>query len=119
MRGFQSSRPVVLLPAYRWQCPGCRSDNYEDPEPVEGLTLEQKRERIAAAEGVDVEEMTLTDQEVADLDIVDVPKFVQCACNNRYPAVQFLGLDVTAEREDEDGDDDGTDQPLDVGFPFG
>ena len=85
---------VVLGPAYAWRCPDCGLQQFVHAEVLD-LTSQEKRETIAQAEGIDVDEVVISEDTLEQLEITTSPTEVQCSnCSGIFKAEDFENVDL-------------------------
>jgi hypothetical protein len=85
---------IVLEEAYCWQCPQCGAENFCRSELLE-ISAAEKRVVMAKAEGIDVEEIILSDEELDAMPFACNPSKVKCfGCEIEYPVAEFSEIDI-------------------------
>ena len=91
----QADRQKVLLQsAYVWHCPDCGQENFTRAVSLD-LTDDEKRQTIAQAEGVDVDEVDIEDEIIRNLQLMASPEEVQCLnCSEVFVSEDVKAIDL-------------------------
>ena len=85
---------VLLQSAYWWMCPDCGQENFTRAVSLD-LTDEEKREMIAQAEGVDVDEVEIEEEMLRNLQVMASPEEVQCFnCSEVFESEDVKAVDL-------------------------
>lgn len=85
---------VELKGGFIWNCPDCGAVNGCRAETLD-LTIDEKRETMAQAEGCDIEDIVLTDEELENTNFNTNPEKVTCMnCDREYETEVSRIVDV-------------------------
>lgn len=88
---------VLLQSAYVWHCPDCGQENFTRAVSLD-LTDDEKRETIAQAEGVDVDEVEIENEILRNLQLMASPEEVQCLnCSEVFMSEDVKAVDLVGE----------------------
>ena len=81
---------VVLETAYAWTC-DCGQRNISEAAVLD-MTPQEKREAIAQTEGVEIDGLELSDEELQALKMTTTPEVVQCSnCSMEFETEELTG----------------------------
>lgn len=88
---------VLLQPAYCWLCPDCGQVNFTQAVSLD-LTDEEKREVIAQAEDVGIEEVDIEGEILRNLQVMASPEEVQCLnCSELFESEDVKAVNLVGE----------------------